>query len=385
MLTDSPGCVSIFIIKNTLEESMKKIIIASFLSLIAVIAGGITFMIFTDRLMFQPPALFSHNPKLTYVTGEVKYKTPDSDEWEEAQNGDSLPEGTVISTGKNARADIRFSNDMALRLSSNSKLVLSTATIRRKIIRLDEGSVYGHFKREFQDQSIKVVTPTAVASVRGTELGFELIETTEAELLKSDEESDDAEKKGTSGKGEKDKPEKIPATAIYAISGIVDVENASVKDSNMLLSFQTQTLIGGDKPPADPVKITDGKNKELRTVLNSIHFDEVIFISEKIHFDVGSATIKAESYKELNKIAEILNSRSEKIRIEGHTDSQGPAQYNYVLSTKRADAIREYLISQDVNPKRISVKGYGESRPIVDNTSPLLRAKNRRVEFVVEE
>lgn len=138
-------------------------------------------------------------------------------------------------------------------------------------------------------------------------------------------------------------------------------------------------------PPTDPVKITEEKNKDLRTILNAVHFDEVILISEKIHFNTGSAKIKKESYKELEEIAKILNERNEKIRIEGHTDNQGTAQYNYTLSIKRAEAIRSYLVSKNVSADRISIKGYGSSRPVVENTTPLLRAKNRRVEFVVVE
>ena len=358
---------------------MKKFIITVFSVLFFVIFAGTGFLLYTDRLMFQTPTLFSRSPLVTYVFGKVEYLAPNSDVWEEATNGRSLPEGTVVKTDKNARADIKFSNDMVIRLAGGSKIVLSSATIRRKIIRLEEGSIYGHFKREFQDQNIKVVTPTAVASVRGTELGFELMETDKANLTEQLPEGS----KETAKKDKMEDDEIIPATAIYAISGIVDVENAAVKDSNMLLSFQTQTLIGGNELPLDPKKISEEKNKELRSILNSIHFDEVIFISEKIHFDLGSATIKSESYKELDKIADVLKDRSEKIRIEGHTDNQGPAQYNYQLSIKRASAIREYLISRGIESKKMDIAGYGSSRPIVENTTAELRAKNRRVEFVV--
>ncbi|MDH5657068.1 MAG: FecR domain-containing protein, partial [Spirochaetia bacterium] len=211
---------------------MKKFLIITFILFFFIAAGGAAFFLMTDRLMFQNPALFSRNPKLTYVIGDVRYQTPDSDEWTTAVNGDSLPEGTVLSTGDHSKTDIKFSNEMVIRLSPNSKLVLSTATIRRKIIRLEEGSMYGHFKREFQDQSIKVVTPTAVAGVRGTELGFELMETPQTDPNENAQDTDS--------------DNKVPATAVYAISGIVEVENASLKDSNMLLSFQTMTMIGGN-------------------------------------------------------------------------------------------------------------------------------------------
>ena len=71
--------------------------------------------------------------------------------------------------------------------------------------------------------------------------------------------------------------------------------------------------------------------------------------------------------------------------IEGHTDNYGSDEYNQVLSENRANAVRNYLIDHGVAGSRLSCEGYGESRPITDNSTPELRHRNRRIEFRLSE
>jgi OOP family OmpA-OmpF porin len=66
---------------------------------------------------------------------------------------------------------------------------------------------------------------------------------------------------------------------------------------------------------------------------------------------------------------------------EGHTDSVGNDAYNQSLSQRRAESVRDYLTSQGVLPDRLQARGYGESRPVADNSSEDGRAQNRRVEL----
>ncbi|HHI89284.1 MAG TPA: OmpA family protein [Hellea balneolensis] len=73
------------------------------------------------------------------------------------------------------------------------------------------------------------------------------------------------------------------------------------------------------------------------------------------------------------------------ITVEGHTDADGPAEYNQNLSQKRADTVANYLISKGVNPAQIKAVGYGEAHPIADNTTPEGMAANRRIEFKISE
>lgn len=112
-----------------------------------------------------------------------------------------------------------------------------------------------------------------------------------------------------------------------------------------------------------------------------------IEITEKVMFDYGKATIKPESHSLLKDVADVLkkNPQVKKIRIEGHTDSDGSSSMNQRLSQQRADAVRQFLIDQGIAASRLVSKGYGESKPIADNKTDEGKEKNRRVEFNVIE
>ncbi|WP_232802470.1 OmpA family protein [Alloalcanivorax mobilis] len=105
-----------------------------------------------------------------------------------------------------------------------------------------------------------------------------------------------------------------------------------------------------------------------------------------ILFELDSARLTRSSENTLSRIAQSLQSQTDfRIEVAGHTDSTGSAEYNDILSQKRADSVRQYLISQGVDSGRISARGYGESDPVAGNDSVSGRAMNRRVEFRVTE
>jgi len=105
-----------------------------------------------------------------------------------------------------------------------------------------------------------------------------------------------------------------------------------------------------------------------------------------LEFENNKSVIKDISYSELNKVATYLNTnKTVKIEISGHTDNVGTEKHNLELSTARAKAVADYLISKGIAVKRITYIGYGNTRPVADNTTPEGRAKNRRVEFVILE
>jgi outer membrane protein OmpA-like peptidoglycan-associated protein len=112
-----------------------------------------------------------------------------------------------------------------------------------------------------------------------------------------------------------------------------------------------------------------------------------LMLKDAVHFDSGRATIKRNSLPILDELASILKLHPEikRLRIDGHTDNQGPAVMNLELSQKRAEAVVDYLISKGVEPERLSAKGFGLERPIATNATPLGRAKNRRVECSILE
>jgi OmpA-OmpF porin, OOP family len=103
-----------------------------------------------------------------------------------------------------------------------------------------------------------------------------------------------------------------------------------------------------------------------------------------IFFEFGKATLKPESYPELNRIAEFFKTNKKVIsEISGHTDNVGSDEVNNKLSQERADVVRNYLLTQGVPAERITAKGYGKTRPKVDNNTPENQAINRRVEFEI--
>ena len=112
-----------------------------------------------------------------------------------------------------------------------------------------------------------------------------------------------------------------------------------------------------------------------------------IIIAEKVYFDTNKATIKPVSFTLLNEVARIIkdNPGIQRIDIEGHTDSDGPAAYNKKLSDNRAKSVRKYLVAQGIAAAKLTGKGYGEEKPIAENTTPDGKEKNRRVEFIVRD
>ncbi len=98
-------------------------------------------------------------------------------------------------------------------------------------------------------------------------------------------------------------------------------------------------------------------------------------------FKTNSAQLTDDAFGKLDLIVEYMKKHPNKrIRVEGHTDSQGSETYNKTLSFKRAQAVKRYLVSQGIAAQRIEVMGYGESQPVADNTTPEGRQLNRRVE-----
>ncbi|OIP82006.1 MAG: hypothetical protein AUK44_08715 [Porphyromonadaceae bacterium CG2_30_38_12] len=103
-----------------------------------------------------------------------------------------------------------------------------------------------------------------------------------------------------------------------------------------------------------------------------------------IQFETGKSTIKPVSFKILNDVAKVLSENpTYLIEIQGHTDNVGKKDANQILSDNRAKAVREYLINKGIDAKRMTANGYGDTRPVLPNTTKANKAKNRRVEFVV--
>lgn len=101
-------------------------------------------------------------------------------------------------------------------------------------------------------------------------------------------------------------------------------------------------------------------------------------------FDTGKADLRQSAREALAKLSGIvLNYPSLQLTIEGHTDSTGTPEFNQKLSERRADGVRDYLVSQGLSADSITAKGLGQEMPVADNKTAAGRQKNRRVEIIV--
>lgn len=109
---------------------------------------------------------------------------------------------------------------------------------------------------------------------------------------------------------------------------------------------------------------------------------------EGVKFAVNSAQLlQSDPNPVLDDAAQALNTQypDAQVEVAGHTDDQGDDAYNLDLSQRRAEAVRQYLITQGVDEARLTAVGYGETQPIADNASAAGRAENRRVELRVKD
>lgn len=204
------------------------------------------------------------------------------------------------------------------------------------------------------------------------------------------------------------------------------VDQSKYKELAMSLNIAMgggKTIIGSDNTPSvkdtvkqvqdtDPsqddqsetqIKLENKKLEELKKEVDSYlaasglsqsastQIDErglVVSLNNSLFFDTGKADIRPQFQQQLIDLGKILNQLGNYIRIEGHTDNVpiSNSQYssNWELSCDRASNVTEFFIKNSgVQPERLSAIGYGEYRPVGDNSVEEGRAKNRRVDIVI--
>ena len=168
----------------------------------------------------------------------------------------------------------------------------------------------------------------------------------------------------------------------FTIDGIV--ENEKIKHS-----IGSKALMTGDLSVDNKVSIKEVKKpkiiKEKEPSKKEIQakIDNLIKL-KKVEFIYAKEGLTAKGKKTIDEVYEILNRyKNIKVEIGGHTDSDGTTKNNQILSQKRADAIKDYLVKKGISSKRLKAIGYGESKPLVKNNSSSNKQKNRRVEFIL--
>ena len=108
-------------------------------------------------------------------------------------------------------------------------------------------------------------------------------------------------------------------------------------------------------------------------------------VARIIYFDYDSNAIKPQFQSLIESHARFLRANGNRhVVVEGHTDANGSDSTNLILSQDRADAVRQYLVSNfAMDPEKITSVGYGESRPVATNETAAGRARNRRIDLVI--
>ena len=154
-----------------------------------------------------------------------------------------------------------------------------------------------------------------------------------------------------------------------------------MKNTSKQLSIEQQARIDAEKLAADAkadlAKLVALKEEERGLVLT---------LSGSVLFASNQSELLPAAQDRLNKVADaLLVTKERNLTVEGFTDSQGSYDHNMVLSQKRADVVRSYLISRGYPANLIQAHGIGEDRPVADNNSAEGRANNRRVEIVIDQ
>jgi OmpA-OmpF porin, OOP family len=119
-------------------------------------------------------------------------------------------------------------------------------------------------------------------------------------------------------------------------------------------------------------------------VISVTDIEKVNIAAKNVFFATASDKLLKQSNARLDVVVGILNQNpSYKIQIDGHTDSQGNDEYNLDLSNRRAASVKAYLVSKGIAESRLSSTGYGETKPVAENTTAKGRALNRRVEMTL--
>jgi OmpA-OmpF porin, OOP family len=193
---------------------------------------------------------------------------------------------------------------------------------------------------------------------------------------------------------EEDKCPTVPGLARYQGCPIPDTDKDGINDEE----DKCPTVAGVARYQGCPIPDSDGdgvndeedkcpnlpgpRDNQGCPVISAEVVKRVNYAANNILFVTGSYKLLAKSYKGLNDVVKILNENPDMVlAIDGHTDNVGSDEMNQTLSDNRANAVKQYIISQGISESRITSAGHGETSPIAENTTASGRQKNRRVEL----
>ncbi|MFT5777190.1 MAG: outer membrane protein OmpA-like peptidoglycan-associated protein [Crocinitomicaceae bacterium] len=167
-----------------------------------------------------------------------------------------------------------------------------------------------------------------------------------------------------------DKDDKCPY-----IAGPLSNEGCPYQDTD-----EDGVLDKDDECPTTPGPVANKGCPEIEAAIEEI----LKTAFENLEFETSRDVIKDVSLPSLGELADVLVKKPEwRLQISGHTDNVGAAQGNLVLSKKRAESVKRFMVSKGIDADRLSVLYFGETDPVEDNSTPEGRQRNRRVEMVI--
>lgn len=161
---------------------------------------------------------------------------------------------------------------------------------------------------------------------------------------------------------------------------VSNVSFSKVKTGNQYLIYANAA---GYLEGSQSITVSDENSVSVEIPLTAIKEGVTVRLNN-ISFEKGKADLLAESYPELDRVAEFLkNNPNIVIEISGHTDNTGDPNLSLKLSKERAENVKHYLVAKGIKGHRLSAKGYGITKPIADNRTEEGRKQNRRVEFSI--
>ena len=111
---------------------------------------------------------------------------------------------------------------------------------------------------------------------------------------------------------------------------------------------------------------------------------DAVLANRIVEFQPGNAVLTSTGLRTLDELLPVLNQfKGRRFEVIGHTDAQGAAAQNKLLSSERANSVKVYLAAKGISPEAIVTAGAGADRPLANNDTPEGRARNRRIEFRV--
>jgi peptidoglycan-associated lipoprotein len=148
---------------------------------------------------------------------------------------------------------------------------------------------------------------------------------------------------------------------------------------------KTEARKEADKAAQQSAKTEENKIEPAKPADSATAIAPAAETLETVYFDFDKSDLRQDARNVLAKNAEILlkSKQASNLKIEGHCDERGSAEYNLALGERRAKSALQYLLTLGVQPERLSVVSYGKEKPAVQGNDEAAWAKNRRAEFVL--